>query len=51
MKRFLKSKLFSALAALVMIAAAIAIPLSSFAVHTHAQGTLNITDFPISHSQ
>src|SRR6266568_3667145 len=47
MKGFLRSKLFSALAALVMIVTAIALPLSSSAVHSHAQGTVTFTEFPI----
>ena len=47
MNGFLRSKLFSALAALIMIVAAIALPLTSSAIHSHAQGTITIRGFPI----
>ena len=51
MKGLIRSKLVLPLVALVMIAAAVAIPVSSFAVHTHAQGavtapTQSQTDLP-----
>ena len=47
MKRFLRSKLFLSLAALVILAAAVAIPLSGAIRHSHAQGTVTFTEFPI----
>ncbi len=47
MKRFLKSKLLLTLAAILMITAAIAIPLSHPSFPIHAQGTVTFTEFPI----
>jgi streptogramin lyase len=47
MKALIKSKLVLSLTALIMIAAAIAIPLSGSLTHAHAQGTLNISEFSI----
>jgi hypothetical protein len=48
MKRFLRSKLFLSLAAFVMIAAAVTIPLSSNYIRAHAQGVPSISDNPTS---
>src|SRR6266700_3918680 len=50
MKGFIRSKLFSALAALVMITAAVVIPLSGSIIHTHAQSTVTFTEFNVSTS-
>jgi streptogramin lyase len=47
MKRFLRSRLTLTLTAFVMIAAAIAIPLSGSITRTHAQGTVTISEFSI----
>ena len=48
MKRLFKSKLVLTLAALIMIAAAVAIPLSGASqIRSHAQGTVTFTEFPI----
>lgn len=47
MNGFLRSKLVLSLAALIMIAAAIAIPLSGSITRAHAQGTVTISEFSI----
>ena len=47
MKGFIRSKLVLTLATVVMLIGAIALPLVSSSVHTHAQGTVTITEFPI----
>ena len=47
MKGFLKSKVVLTLAAILMITAAIAIPLSRRSIPIHAQGTVTFTEFPI----
>src|SRR5258706_13003239 len=43
MKGFLRSKLVLSLAAFIMIAAAIVIPLSGNIIHSHAQGTASVS--------
>jgi streptogramin lyase len=47
MKGFFRSKLVLSLAALIMIAAAIAIPLARSITRARAQGTVTISEFPI----
>ncbi len=47
MKRFLRSKLVLTLITLIMVAGAIALPLSGSTTRTHAQGTLPICEFSI----
>ena len=47
MNRFLRSKLIQTLAALVIIAIAIIIPLSGTIFHSHAQSTSIFTEFPV----
>src|SRR5260370_19901113 len=47
MKGFLRSRLSLTLAAFIMVSAAIAIPLSNNIIHSHAQGTVTFTEYPI----
>ncbi len=50
MKGFLRSRLSLTLAAFIMVSAAIAIPLSNNIIHSHAQGTVTFTEYPITTS-
>ena len=47
MKAFVKSKLILGLIVLILLAGAVIIPLAGKITHTHAQGTLTITEFPV----